>query len=81
MAVDFRREWVKKKTLKMLGLKDDCYFNNMLASSQDLDEKLSSFLDDDFLRDEDREILCIYKFSDEKLIEEEIMVPQTGKSI
>lgn len=78
MAVDFRREWVKKKTLKMLGLKDDSYFNNMLASSQDLDEKLSLFLDDDFLRDEDREIFCIYKFSDEKLIEEEIMVPQIG---
>lgn len=81
MAVDYRREWVKKKTLKMVGLKDDSYFNNMLANNQDLDEKLSSFLDDDFLRDEDREILCIYKYSDEKLIEEETMVPQTGNSI
>lgn len=79
MATDFRREWMKKKTLKMLGLQDETYFNEMISRNEELDEKLSFFLEDDFFQDEDRQFFCIYKTSHEKLIEEEIMVPQKGK--
>lgn len=80
MATDFRREWVKKKALTMLGLEDEIFFNAMLERSEDLEEKLSSFLEDDIIHDEDRQIFCIYKTSHEKLVEEEIMVAHKGKS-
>lgn len=62
----------------MLGLKDETYFNAMLNGIEDLDEKLSSYLDDDFLNNEDRQFFCISKTTHEKLVEEEIMVPHKG---
>lgn len=81
MAVDFRMEWLKQKTLKMLGLKNEEYFNRMLANTKDLEETLLSFFDDDFLQDEDRQFFCVFKTPQEKLIEQETVVPRKGKCI
>lgn len=79
MAVDFRMEWVKQKTLKMLDLKDEEYFHTMLSRSKDLEDTLLSFFDDDFLKDEDRQFFCIFKTPQEKLVEQETVVPRQGK--
>lgn len=81
MSVDFRREWLKKKTLDFMGLQDEEYFDHMSAANKDFEEHLASFLDDEILRDEDREILYIFKSFQEKLIEEETMVPYTGNIV
>lgn len=81
MTVDFRMEWMKQKTLKMLGLKNDGYFNTMLSNTKDLEETLLSFFDDDFLQDEDRQLFCVYKTPQQKLIEQETVVPRQGKCI
>lgn len=80
MAIDFRREWVKKKLTTIFRLSSDSYFEEMMASNEDLEDKLASYLDDDFnARDGYKEYFYVYKTSHEKLIEEEILVPEKGK--
>lgn len=81
MAVDYRREWVKKKVTTIFRLKSDSYFEEMMSNNEDLEDKLASYLDDDFFaRDGHKEYFYVFKTSHEKLIDEEILVPQIGKS-
>nr|XP_023021939.1 uncharacterized protein LOC111510260 [Leptinotarsa decemlineata] len=80
MAIDFRREWVKKKFTKFFGLNSNKYFEEMIENSDDLDDKLSSYLEDDYLTPEENKVFFyVYKTSHEKLVEEEIMVAEKVK--
>jgi hypothetical protein len=81
MAVDFRREWVKNSVTRFFGLDSGEYFEAMLAQNDELEYQLTSFLDDDFLKKDEtyRRLLYIYKTSYEKLVDEEIMVPEIGE--
>lgn len=80
MGTDFRREWVKNTVTKFFGLSSDSYFEEMMMNSDDLEDKLAFYLDDNFLeQDDNRQFLFIYKTAHEKLVEEEILVPETGK--
>ncbi|XP_015836813.2 dynein axonemal heavy chain 10 [Tribolium castaneum] len=81
MATDFRRDWVKNSVTKYFGLDSGEYFEKMMAQNDDLEYQLSSFLDDDFLKKDEahRRLFYIYKTSYEKLVDEEIMVPEIVK--
>ncbi|KAJ8963303.1 hypothetical protein NQ318_018772, partial [Aromia moschata] len=77
MGTDFRKDWVKKKVTKFFGLKSEQYFEEMMATSEELEDKLDSLLDDDFLpQGEGRRFFYVYKTTYEKLVEEQIMVAQ-----
>lgn len=80
MATDLRREWIKQKVTTIFGLNSDSYFEEMMSNTEDLEDKLTAFLDDDFFaRDPHRSFFYIYKTSHEKLVEEEILVAEKGK--
>lgn len=84
MGTDFRREWVKNTVTRVFGLSSGHYFEDMMASGDDLEDRLSSYLEDDQLDQElstsnDR-FFYIYRTSFEKLVEKEILVPEIGKS-
>lgn len=79
MSSDFRRDWVKNKVTKFFGLSSGHYFEEMLENTDDLEDKLASYLDDDFMyQEENKRFFYVYKTSYEKLIEEEIMVAEKG---
>lgn len=79
MSSDFRRDWVKNKVTKYFGLPSDNYFEEMLENTDDLEDKLAAYLDDDFMyQEENKRFFYVYKTSYEKLIEEEIMVAEKG---
>lgn len=82
MSVDYRREWIKERVVQYLGLPDGSYFDDMLAADDgELEDKLDTLLDDDILliRDSHKKMFYVYKTSYEKLVDEEILVPQIGK--
>lgn len=82
MSVDYRREWIKERVVQYLGLPDGSYFDDMLAAEDgELEEKLDTFLDDDILltTDAHKKIFFVYKSSYEKLVDEEILVPEIGR--
>lgn len=81
MTTDFRRDWVKNSVTKYFGLDSGEYFEEMMAQNDELEYQLTSFLDDDFLKKDEayRRLFYIYKTSYEKLVDEEIMVPEIGK--
>lgn len=81
MSVDFRREWIKEQVVRYLGLPDGSYFDDMLAADDgELEEKLDAFLDDDILLPSEayKKFFYVYKIAYDKLVEEEIMVPEIG---
>lgn len=82
MSVDYRREWIKERVVQFLGLPEGSYFDDMLAADDgELEDKLDAFLDDDILqiRDSHKKLFFVYKTSYEKLVDEEILVPQIGR--
>lgn len=82
MSVDFRRNWIKERVVQYLGLPDGSYFDDMLAAEDgELEEKLDIFLEDDILLQSDahKKIFFAYKTSYEKLVDEEILVPEIGR--
>lgn len=81
MANDFRRNWIKNRVIKFFGLESGKYFEDMMNQNEDLEYLLASFLDDDFLKNDEtgKRLFYIYKSSFEKLIDEEILVPEIGK--
>lgn len=81
--MDFRLEWVKSKVTKYFGLKSDKYFHDMLSNSDDLEDQLYSFLDDDIVAQDEsqKRFFYVYKDSFETLVEEEILVPEIGKKL
>ncbi|XP_056647538.1 dynein axonemal heavy chain 10 [Diorhabda sublineata] len=76
MGVDYRREWMKQRIITLFGLNSEEYFEEMMANNEDLEDKFTSFLDDDMQSDERKEFFYVYKTSYAKLVEEEILVPQ-----
>lgn len=80
MALDYRRDWVVKTITKMFGLNSSHYFEEMVSNDEELEDALASFLDDDLMATTDlhKRLFYIYKTSYEKLVEEEIMVPEIG---
>lgn len=78
MSKDYKLQWIRGKTLDLLGLEDDSYFDTMLSRNEDLEEKLSSLLEEDFVDADDKEWFYVYKTTHEKLVEEEVMVPIKG---
>lgn len=81
MATDFRRDWIKNRVTQLFGLESGDYFEEMLAKSDDLEDQLASFLDDDFLKKDEslKRFFYVFRTSYEKLVDEEILVPEVGK--
>ncbi|KAF7265371.1 hypothetical protein GWI33_021219 [Rhynchophorus ferrugineus] len=83
MGTDFRREWIKNTVTKFLGLNSGHYFEDMLANTDELEDKLSSYLEDDVLDQElgafNRRFFFVYRTSYEKLVEKEILVAEIVK--
>lgn len=83
MGTDFRREWVKNTITKVFGLSSGDYFENMMTSADELEDKLSSYLEDDLLDQElsstNNRFFYVFRTSFEKLVEKEILVPEIGK--
>ncbi|KAJ8973386.1 hypothetical protein NQ317_012102 [Molorchus minor] len=62
MGTDYRRDWVKKLVTKCFGFTSDHYFEEMMATSEELEDTLESYLDDDFLpQNEDRRFFLFEK--------------------
>lgn len=80
MSTDHRREWLKRRVTKLLGLKSEKYFENMMVSSEDLENKLASFLDDNFWQSNESldRLFYVWKASFEYVVDEKIMVPELG---
>ncbi|CAH2011047.1 unnamed protein product [Acanthoscelides obtectus] len=80
-TIDFRREWVKRKVTKYFGLPNDSWFEYMMANTDDLEDNLASYLDDDFFADggSRRQIFYVFKTKRDKIIEEEVVEEVTGK--
>lgn len=81
MSVDYRREWIKERVVQYLGLKDGSYFDDMLSADDgELEGKLDTFLDDDIVLpgDAHKKFFYVYKTAYEKLVDEEILVPEIG---
>ncbi|KAH1015210.1 dynein axonemal heavy chain 10 [Dendroctonus ponderosae] len=80
MSTDFRREWVKNTITKVFGLSSGDYFENMMTSADELEDKLSSYLEDDLLDQElsntSNRFFYVFRTSFEKLVEKEILVPE-----
>lgn len=83
MAADFRREWLKNTVTKVFGLSSGHYFEDMMDSADELEDRLSSYLEDDLMDHElynfNNRFFYIYKTTFEKLIEKEILVAEIGK--
>ncbi|KAL1513082.1 hypothetical protein ABEB36_002553 [Hypothenemus hampei] len=84
MGTDFRREWIKNTVTRVLGLSSGHYFEDMMASSDELEDRMSSYLDDDQLDQElsvhNNRFFYVYRTSFEKLVEKEILVPEIVKN-
>lgn len=80
MATDNRRNWLAKTVTKMFGLNSTNYFEEMVSNNEELEDALTSYLDDDLIKTTDfhKSLFYVYKTSYEKLVEEEIMVPEIG---
>lgn len=81
MSTDHRREWIKDRVTKFLGLNSGDYFEDMMvANDGELEEQLTSFLDDDLLQHSviQNKLFYFYRTSYDRLFEEEILVPQIG---
>lgn len=82
MSIDYRREWIKDRVVKYLGLPEGNYFNDMLSADDgELEDKLDIFLDDDIVQPDEnyKKFFYVYKTAYDKLVEEEILVPEIGK--
>lgn len=79
--MDFRREWLKEKVCHSLGLDGDRYFDEMVAAGEDeLDDQLSTFLEDDIKEEEsEKKLFYIYRTAYDRLVDKEILVPEVGK--
>jgi hypothetical protein len=80
---DFRVEWVKGKALKFMEETNGQLFDDMLAEDGGhLWHKMISFLDDDILGSQDvnRRLFFLYKTYYEKLVHEELVAPEEGKT-
>ncbi|XP_066140827.1 dynein axonemal heavy chain 10 [Euwallacea fornicatus] len=80
METDFRREWVKNTVTRVLGLNSGHYFEDMMASSEELENKMTSYFEDDQLDQElsvnNKRFFYVYRTTYEKLVEKEILVPE-----
>ncbi|XP_066245712.1 dynein axonemal heavy chain 10 isoform X2 [Euwallacea similis] len=83
METDFRREWVKDTVTKVLGLNSGHYFEDMMANTEELEDKMTSYLEDDQLDQElsvnNKRFFYVYRTTYEKLVEKEILVPEIVK--
>jgi len=80
---DFRVEWVKGKALKFMEETNGQLFDDMLAEDGGhLGHKMLSFLKDDILGTQDvsRRLFFLYKTYYEKLVHEELVAPEDGKT-
>ncbi|KAI4469012.1 dynein heavy chain [Holotrichia oblita] len=79
--MDFRREWLKEKVCHSLGLDGDRYFEEMLAAGEDeLDDQLSTFLEDDIKEEEsEKKLFYVYRTAYDRLVDKEILVPEVVK--
>lgn len=80
--MDYRREWVKDRVLKMTGLDSHQYFEDLMSANDgELDDKLLAFLDDDVPPTDPvaNKLFYVYRVPYEKLVEEEILVAEVGK--
>ncbi|CAH1279940.1 unnamed protein product [Diabrotica balteata] len=80
MGTDYRREWIKNRITTFFGLPSCDYFEEMMTNKEELEEQFSSFLDDTVDTNERKAFFFLYKTSYEKLVDEEILVPQKGKT-
>ncbi|XP_049816413.1 dynein axonemal heavy chain 10 [Schistocerca nitens] len=79
---DHRIEWIKEKVRIFFGESDDSLFNDLLKrSGVSILEKFRAFLDDDVLDPNilEQRLLLIYKTYYDKIIEEEVLVPEVVK--
>lgn len=80
---DIRVEWVKGKALKFMEETSGQLFDDMLAEDGGhLGHKMLSFLNDDILGSQDasRRIFFLYKTYYEKLVQEELVAQENGKT-
>jgi len=80
---DFRLEWVKGKALKFMEETNGQLFDDMLVEDGGhLWHKMISFLNDDILGSQDvsRTLFFLYKTYYEKLVHEELLAPEGGKT-
>lgn len=81
MSIDYRREWIKEKVIHYLGLPEGNYFSDMLAADEgELESKFDMFLDDDIvdIQESHKKFFYVYKTAYDKLVEEEVLVPEIG---
>ena len=79
---DVRIQWIKEKTLKLFGETDGHLFDDLLAENDGaLEDKMISFLDGDIIgtHNLERRAFFLYKTYIEKIVEEEVLVPEEGK--
>lgn len=81
MSVDYRREWIKQQVVSYLGLPSGDYFEDMLSANDgELEFLLDAFLDEDVIAQNEshKRFFYVYRTTYEKLVDEEIMVPEIG---
>ncbi|XP_069678773.1 dynein axonemal heavy chain 10-like [Periplaneta americana] len=79
---DVRVEWVKEKALSFLDETDGKLFDDMLEENDgDLGDKIISFLDDEIRggHNLERRLFFLYKTYYEKVVQEELLVPEPVK--
>lgn len=84
MGTDYRREWIKQKVTRYLGLPSDSYFEDLMAANDgELEYLLDIFLDDDIITQHEshKKFFYVYRIPYEKLVDEEILVPEIGRHI
>jgi len=82
MTTDYRLDWVKERALAFLDETDEELFDEMMSRNDgDLEDRLLSYLDDDIAgaHDTERKLFFVYKTYFDKVIEEEIVVPEEGE--
>jgi len=75
-------EWIKRKALKFMDETNGQLFDDMLTENDcHLEDKIISFLDDEILgvHDVARRLFFLYKTHYEKVMQEEVLVPESGK--
>lgn len=81
---DFRIEWMKWKILTFFGETDENLFNDMLSQNDgELKVKLQKFLNGVItdMTDSEKRLIFFYKSYYDKIVEEEILVPELGEYI
>lgn len=84
MSTDYRREWVKLRVTDCLGLPSESYFEDLMAANDgELEDLLTMFLDDDIIdqTDSHKKFFYVYRTPYEKLVDEEILVPEIGSYV